>query len=169
MSGKSALHAQAAAASSVPFSAVEEARAAGLYMRIGAEKLASLSAAFYERVYSDEPWFRALFASTSRAAATRNQVEFHAQEFGGPRLYEERKGPTMLLGRHGPYAIGKREAERWLALMEAAIDDVAIVGEEAALLRGYFRHMAWYIVYGRELVNPARTVGYYGKHQEGEV
>lgn len=169
MSGKSSLHTQAEAASGVSYRAVELARSSNLYERIGAEKLASMSGAFYERVYSDEPWFRGLFANTTRAAATRNQVEFLAQEFGGPRLYEERKGATMLLGRHGPYAVDAKAAERWLTHMEASVEEVGIEGDEKPILLGYFRHMAWYVVYGRELVNPARTVGYYGKHREGEI
>lgn len=169
MSGKTSLRANAEAASGVSYAAVELARSSSLYERIGSEKLAAMSAAFYERVYSDDAWFRGLFANTTRAAATRNQVEFLAQEFGGPRLYEERKGKTMLLGRHGPYAVDPKAAQRWLTHMEAAVEEVAIEGEEKQILMGYFRHMAWYVVFGRELVNPARTVGYYGKHREGDI
>lgn len=169
MYGKSSLHAQAEAASGVSFAAVQLARESNLYERIGPAKLASMSAAFYERVYSDDPWFRGLFANTTRAAATRNQVEFLAQEFGGPRLYEQRKGATMLLGRHGPYAVDAKAAGRWLQHMQNSIEEVGFEGEEKSILLGYFKHMAWYVVYGRELLNPARTVGYYGKHREGDV
>lgn len=41
--------------------------------------------------------------------------------------------------------------------------------ETVEALVDYFRFHAYYIVHGRELVNPGRTVGYYGKHSEGEV
>lgn len=164
-----ALHKQAEAMSGIPRAAVEEARGANLYNRIGAEKLGLISEKFYEGVYNSDGWFRVLFANTTREAATRNQREFLAQEFGGPRLYEMRKGCTMLLGRHGPYAIDGRAAKRWVEIMEGAVKEAGVDGEEEKLLVRYFQHMAWVVVFGRELVNPRRTVGYFGKHQLGEV
>lgn len=153
----------------VPYDAVEEARKANLYERIGRDKLALLSEAFYARVYADEEWFRNLFANTTREAAIRNQREFFAQEFGGPRDYELRKGHTALLGRHGPYAIEENAARRWLELMNLALHDVEIEGENRRLIWNYLNHMAWFVVHGRKLVNGMRTVGYYGKHREGQV
>jgi len=163
------LRAQAAAKSGVPYAAVTAARDARLYERLGAEKLAAITEEFYTRVYEDEGWFRAIFANTTKEAAMRNQREFLAQEFGGPALYRARKGHTALLGRHAPYEIGHRAAERWVLLMEGAVAAVGVDGECFGLLMGYFRHMAAFVVFGRELVNPGRTVGYYGKHAEGEV
>lgn len=169
MTGLKELHRRAEQCSGVPYTTVQAARAANLYDRIGAERLAKLSEHFYERVYADEGWFRSLFASTTKEAATRNQREFLAQEFGGPREYERRKGCTAILGRHGPYAVDKHAAERWLIHMEGAVKECGIEGECQRLLMGYFRHMAWYVVFGKELVNGERTVGYFGKHCEGQV
>lgn len=164
------LRQQSEASCGVPFSAVEAARNANLYERIGKDKLASISDLFYTRVYGDDDWFRGLFANTTKAAATRNQREFFAQEFGGPRDYEKRKGHTALLGRHGPYGIDERAGRRWLELMLAAVDEVSIEDEECkVLLTDYLKHMAWYVVHGRRLVNGMRTVGYYGKHTEGQT
>lgn len=159
----------AEAESGVPHSAVEEARQAKLYERIGRDKLASLSEAFYTRVYADEQWFRGLFANTTRDVAVQNQREFFAQEFGGPREYEARKGHTALLGRHGPYAVDENAGRRWLKLMMLAIEDVSIDGECKQLLSNYMQHMAWFVVHGRKLVSGMRTVGYYGKHAEGQA
>lgn len=169
MTGLKELHRRAEQCSGVPYTTVQAARAANLYDRIGAERLAKLSEHFYERVYADEGWFRSLFASTTKEAATRNQREFLAQEFGGPREYERRKGCTAILGRHGPYAVDKHAAERWLIHMEGAVTECGIEGECQRLLMGYFRHMAWYVVFGKELLNGERTVGYFGKHCEGQV
>ncbi len=156
--------------SGVPFTAVEKARSAKLYERLGLEVFKKLSTAFYERVYSDEQWFRDIFANTTRAAATRNQYEFLVQEFGGPPLYEERKGHTALLGRHSPYPISHAAAKRWLEHMKSALESVPeIDAETRETMFAYFQHMASFIVYGKELLNPTRTVGYFGKHGEGEV
>lgn len=155
--------------SGVPFSAVEQARQAKLYERLGEKTIFALSEQFYTRVYADEEWFRGIFANTTKEAAMRNQREFLVQEFGGPPLYRQRKGHTALLGRHAPYAVTHRAAERWLAHMESAIAQVVRDEECAVLLVRYFKHMASFVVFGREWVNPGRTVGYYGKHEEGEA
>lgn len=163
------LRAQATEASGVPYSAVEEALSANLYNRLGWQTLCALSEDFYSRVYSDEQWFRAIFANTTREAAARNQREFLAQEFGGPALYRERKGHTAIIGRHGPYAVDARAAERWLQHMHAAVLTVIKDPEVQILMINYFKHMAWYIVFGKQLVNGMRTVGYYGKHTEGQL
>lgn len=160
---------QAEAQSGVPFSAVEQARQANIYQTLGADRLSSLSTAFYERVYADEAWFRSLFANTTKEAATRNQKEFLAQQFGGPADYQQRKGPAVLLARHGPYAVDARAAPRWLEHMFGAMRDVGIDGDVGRLMQRYFQHMAWFIVFGRLLVNPGRTVGYFAKHVEGQA
>lgn len=163
------LRKQAEEASGTPFSAVEAARNAHLYDRLGADKLHALSDAFYARVYADKDGLRKVFGNTTREAAARNQREFFTQEFGGPRLYEMRKGPTMLLGRHAPYAVDAAAAVLWLQHMRGALDDVKVHGECRVLLDGYFQHMASFVVLGRELVNPGRTIGYNGKHSVGNI
>lgn len=156
--------------SGVPYSAVEKARAAGLYERIGVDGFKRLSAEFYNRVYSDEAWFRAIFSNTTKAAAIRNQFEFLVQDLGGPHLYEARKGHTALLGRHAPYPVTHEAAARWLQHMHAALECVPEIDAEARLvLRDYFTHMASFVVFGKEMLNPLRTVGYFGKHKEGHV
>lgn len=163
------LRTKATEKSGVPFSAVKAARAADLYGRLGWETICALSTEFYDRVYTDEAWFRDIFANTTKEAAMRNQREFLAQEFGGPPLYRERKGHTAILGRHGPYRVNAVAAERWLTHMGGAVDTVVEDEECHGLLMDYFKHMAWYIVFGKELVNNQRTVGYFGKHMEGQA
>lgn len=163
------LRAQAAEQSGIPYSVVEEVRKANLYQTLGWDAIKSISNAFYDHVYSDKEWFRSLFANTTREAAVRNQSEFLAQEFGGPMLYKQRKGHTAILGRHGPYGVDGRAAERWLQHMEHAVHKVVKEEHIRTLMMSYFKHMAWYIVYGKQLVNGMRTVGYYGKHKEGQT
>lgn len=164
------LRKQATAASGVDYSAVTAAKEANLYSRLGEETFYQLSNSFYTLVYSDEGWFRTLFANTTKEAAMQNQREFLIQEFGGPPLYKQRKGYTAILGRHGPYPVSEEGAKQWLTYMEQAIKNTTAIGnEDGELMMGYFRHMAYYIVFGQELVNGERTVGYYGKHKEGEI
>lgn len=163
------LRLDAEAASGVPYSAVIAARAACLYDRLGLEAFKQLSTSFYARVYADVGWFRDIFANTTRDAAIRNQYEFLVEQFGGPPLYSDRKGHVALLGRHAPYPVTTRAARRWLEHMRAALEETNAIDEAASeSMMGYFRHMASFVVCGRQLVNPARTVGYFGKHDGGK-
>lgn len=144
-----------------------------IFARHGEAFFAALAAAFYSRVYGDAK-FRGLFANTTREAAERNQREFLQQEFGdGRELYKCRKGATALIGRHAPYPVFASGATVWLRYMEDALREVEVAGlcsaEVRLALTDYFRFTAQYIVCGRELVNPERTVGYYGKHTEGHA
>jgi truncated hemoglobin YjbI len=143
-----------------------------LHSRLGDTFFAALAAAFYSRVYSD-PSFRLLFANTTRDEAERNQREYLAQTFGGPRAYAARKGVTAIIGRHAPYPVDAAGAGTWLRYMEEALDEGLERGtcdeECREMLADYFQFNAYFIVHGRALCNPGRTVGYYGKHREGEV
>lgn len=113
----------------------------------------------------------------TREAAERNQREYLSQIFGDPRkLYATRKGATAIIGRHAPYSIDRSGAETWLRLMvgrDGALREVHREGlcddESLDALVDYFQFHAYFIVHGRTLVNTGRTVGYYGKHTEGDA
>lgn len=166
---------EAASASGVSRERADAAKSLkpSIFERHGEPFFAALATAFYSRVYGDAD-FRQLFANTTREAAERNQREFLQQEFGdGRALYKCRKGATALIGRHAPYPVFASGATVWLRYMEDALREVEAVGlcsaEVRMALSDYFRFTAQYIVRGREFVNPARTVGYYGKHTEGQA
>jgi truncated hemoglobin YjbI len=168
-----ALHREAEVASGVDRARADVAKSLSpsIFERHGEKLFVALARAFYARVYADTS-FRALFANTTREAAERNQREFLMQEFGDERrLYERRKGATALIGRHAPYPVFAGGARVWLEMMEGALADVEEGGlcdvEVRAALVQYFRFTAHYIVCGRELLNPGRTVGYYGRHEGG--
>jgi truncated hemoglobin YjbI len=169
------LHDEAEIASGVSSARAEAAKhlRPSIFERHGEGFFAGLAKAFYSRVYEDAA-FRVLFANTTREAAERNQREYLQQEFGDSRaLYERRKGATALIGRHAPYPVFAGGAAVWLAHMEAALSEIEEEGlcdrHVRILLTDYFRFTAHYIVCGRELVNPRRTVGYDGRHEEGRT
>jgi truncated hemoglobin YjbI len=88
-----------------------------LYSLLGDNAICQISTAFYTRVFNDEKWFRDIFATSTQAEATRNQVEFLIEKLGGPPVYTERKGRHRLIGRHSPYDISPAAAERWLEVI----------------------------------------------------
>ena len=156
---------RAEAASRVTRTEADTAAQQNLYQRLGHSTFVKISTEFYNQVFDkSEPWFRSLFASTTRQAAIQNQYEFLIQTFGGPPLYKERRGHTAILGRHGPYPITEEAAVVWLRFMEEALKTAEVDEESSKVFMTYFKYMARYIVVGRELINVNRQVGYFAKH-----
>lgn len=133
-----------------------------LFERLGMDGFVQLSTNFYNRVYSEEEkWFRDIFASSTKEEAIRNQFEFFVQRMGGPPLYSQRKGHPALIGRHGPYDVSARGAERWLAHMKRALEETeAIDPDSSDRMFKFFQHTAYFLVAGKDLVNNQRNVGY---------
>eukprot|EP01012_Entosiphon_sulcatum_P010965 TRINITY_DN16566_c0_g1_i1.p1 TRINITY_DN16566_c0_g1~~TRINITY_DN16566_c0_g1_i1.p1 ORF type:complete len:158 (+),score=32.66 TRINITY_DN16566_c0_g1_i1:70-543(+) len=126
-----------------------------LYERLGHDAFVKLSTQFYNRVFEDEEmWFRDIFKDVVKEDAIRNQYEFFIQRMGGPPLFSERRGHPALIGRHRPFAVTDKAAERWLVHMRAALDSVPEIDDEAKkLLWAYLAHTAYFISAGLERIN----------------
>jgi hemoglobin len=83
-----------------------------------------LVARFYAAVESD-PILRPLYPEADLGGAQHRLTLFLAQYWGGPRTYDEERGHPRLRMRHAPFAIGPAARDRWLALMRAALAQVA--------------------------------------------
>ena len=96
---------------------------------------------FYEGVAADAD-LRPLYPEEDLAGATRRLTLFLAQYWGGPRTYDDERGPPRLRMRHFPFAIGPLERDRWLVHMRAAIAELAPLPEVADALERYFANAA---------------------------
>jgi hemoglobin len=83
-----------------------------------------LVARFYAAVESD-PILRPIYPEADLGGAQHRLTLFLAQYWGGPRTYDEERGHPRLRMRHAPFAIGAAARDRWLALMRAALAQVA--------------------------------------------
>ncbi|CAA7409950.1 unnamed protein product [Spirodela intermedia] len=147
-----------------------------LFEKLGLQTFVDLSTSFYNRqerivlliwpiphlrlgtlVFDDEEqWFRSIFATSKKEDAIRNQYEFFVQRMGGPPLYSERKGHPALIGRHRPFPVTHRAAERWLHHMQQALDSTQTIDPDSKIkMMNFFRHTAFFLVAGDELKNPA--------------
>lgn len=131
-----------------------------LFQDLGLQAFINLSTNFYTRVYDDdEEWFRSIFANSKKEDAIQNQYEFFVQRMGGPPLYSQRKGHPALIGRHRPFPVTHRAAERWLHHMQQALDDgTDIDADSKTKMMHFFRHTAFFLVAGDELKNPNQGV-----------
>lgn len=132
-----------------------------LYERLGQDGMKELSTRFYDKVFQDKKalWFVNIFSSSTRDEAIENQYLFFVQTFGGPPLYQEKKGTkyTRLVGRHANYHIGPQAADRWVEHMIRAMQEHSILAHDADArqkLEKYFRYTAHYIVVAMEYMRP---------------
>ena len=108
-----------------------------LYRRAGGTPFfEALVQRFYDGV-ADDPQLRPLYPEADLAPAQHRLTLFLIQYWGGPRTYDEERGHPRLRMRHGPFAIGPLERDRWLVHMRAAITDLAPPPDVAAELERY--------------------------------
>jgi len=92
---------------------------------------------FYDGVADDPPLRRLYPEPDDLGAARRRLTLFLAQYWGGPTTYSDERGHPRLRMRHGPFAIGPLERDRWLVHMRAAIDVVDAPPEVRSGLHEY--------------------------------
>ncbi|KAL4592685.1 hypothetical protein LXL04_005688 [Taraxacum kok-saghyz] len=124
-----------------------------LFEKLGLQTFINLSTDFYTRVYDDEDeWFRSIFANSKKEDAIQNQYEFFVQRMGGPPMYSQRKGHPALIGRHRPFPVTHRAAERWLHHMQQALDNSTDIDTDSKTrMLNFFRHTAYFLVAGNDL------------------
>lgn len=112
-----------------------------LYHDLGEERLRRLVAAFYQRVREDDLIGR-MYPPDDWEGAEKRLADFLIYRFGGPQTYIEERGHPRLRGRHMPFSIGVAERDRWLELMGAAMNEVAIPEAQAPIISSFFAQIA---------------------------
>jgi hemoglobin len=116
-----------------------------IYGRIGEEGFHRLVAAFYAQVPGDDV-LGPMYPGHDLEGAERRLRDFLVGRFGGPRRYEEARGHPRLRMRHMPFKLDQRARDRWVLLMDRAIDQAALPEDAANLLRQFFHHMATFLM-----------------------
>ena len=72
--------------------------------------------------------------------------DFLVGRFGGPPRYVEQRGHPRLRMRHMPFAIDGAARNRWVALMDRALDEAELPADVTALLREFFHSTATFLI-----------------------
>ena len=72
--------------------------------------------------------------------------DFLVGRFGGPQRYIEQRGHPRLRMRHMPFAIDRAARDRWVELMDRALDEAALDPGRAQLLREFLHGMATFMI-----------------------
>ena len=127
--------------SQLPMSEIDEG---DVYRLIGEDGFARLVRAFYAQVPSD-PILGAMYPTHDLAGAEQRLRDFLIGRFGGPPRYIEQRGHPRLRMRHMPFRLDETARDRWVALMDKALDEAALPGEVTSVLREFFAVTATFL------------------------
>jgi hemoglobin len=116
-----------------------------IYGQIGEEGFARLVAAFYRQVPADDI-LGPMYPAHDLAGAEERLKEFLVGRFGGPQRYIEQRGHPRLRMRHMPFKLDQRARDRWVQLMERALEEAQLPQESKDLLCAFFHHMASFLM-----------------------
>ncbi len=111
---------------------------------VGEEGLAAMTAAFYRRVRTDDV-LGPMYPEQDFEGAEKRLREFLQFRFLGKEDYIANRGHPRLRMRHFPFAIGEKEAARWVELMEAAMAECGVSGEARAVMSPFFAQVAEFL------------------------
>ena len=115
-----------------------------IYDTIGEDGFTRLVHAFYAQVPGDEV-LGPLYPPHDLAGAEQRLRDFLVGRFGGPPRYIEQRGHPRLRMRHMPFAIDEAARNRWVMLMDRALDQTKLPEEATLLLREFFHSVATFL------------------------
>lgn len=116
-----------------------------VYPVVGADGFERLVAAFYRQVPDDDV-LGPMYPAQDLQGAEQRLRDFLIYRFGGPPLYIEQRGHPRLRMRHAPFPIGQRARDRWIQLMDRALDEAKFPDEVQQLLQAFFAAMATFMI-----------------------
>lgn len=116
-----------------------------VYSVIGHEGFERLVAAFYRQV-PDDDLLGPLYPADDFQGAEQRLRDFLIYRFGGPPVYIEQRGHPRLRMRHAAFPIGQRVRDRWVQLMDRALEQATLPDEVRQLLGAFFASMATFLM-----------------------
>jgi hemoglobin len=118
------------------------------------EDFRRLTAAFYRRVKTDD-LLGPLYPPDDWEAAEQRLGDYLCFRLLGEQKYIQERGHPRLRARHLPFSIGAAERDRWLALMDAAMEETGVPELSVSVLRPFFRQVADFMRNREEPESPA--------------
>jgi hemoglobin len=117
---------------------------ADVYGLIGDDGFHRLVRAFYAQVPEDDV-LGPMYPKADLAGAEERLREFLVGRFGGPPTYIEKRGHPRLRMRHAPFRLDEAARNRWVALMDRALDEAALPDAAVSVLRPFFHEVATFL------------------------
>lgn len=118
---------------------------ADIFDIIGDDGFQRLVAAFYRQVPADDI-LGPMYPADDLEGAEYRLRGFLIGRFGGPQTYIEERGHPALRMRHAPYKLNIDARNRWVEIMERALDEAAFAPEVDQVLRPFFGQTATFLI-----------------------
>lgn len=112
---------------------------------VGETGLRRVVSAFYRRVPNDD-LLGPMYPPDDLTEAERRLGDFLIYRFGGPDTYIHERGNPQLRMRHIRFAITPAARDRWVSLMDAALDEVALPFEATAVVKPFLHEAATFLI-----------------------
>jgi hemoglobin len=116
-----------------------------IYAVIGHAGFERLVAAFYRQIPGDEV-LGPIYPADDLPGAEQRLRDFLIYRFGGPQVYIQQRGHPRLRIRHAPFSIGQRERDRWVQLMNRALEEASLPDEVEKILATFFSTTATFLM-----------------------
>jgi hemoglobin len=116
-----------------------------IFARIGIDGFTRLVRAFYAQVPADDI-LGPMYPPDDLAGAEERLRGFLIYRFGGPTDYIDQRGHPRLRMRHAPFAIDLHARDRWVQLMDRALEETALPADVTELLRTFFHDTATFMM-----------------------
>lgn len=116
-----------------------------IYGCIGEDGFARLVAAFYRRIPADDV-LGPMYPNRDFVGAEKRLRDFLIFRFGGPTTYLKERGHPRMRERHAPFPIDRIARDRWVTLMEQALEETQLPEEAVATLRPFFDSVATFLM-----------------------
>jgi hemoglobin len=116
-----------------------------VYLAIGEDGFTRLVRAFYAQVPGDDV-LGPMYPPHDLHGAEERLRDFLIGRFGGPPRYIEQRGHPRLRMRHAPFAIDAAARNRWVMLMDRALDETRLPNDAASLLREFLHATATFVI-----------------------
>jgi hemoglobin len=116
-----------------------------IFQLIGEEGFARLIAAFYRQV-PDDDILSPMYPADDLPGAEGRLRDFLVFRFGGPPRYISERGHPRLRMRHAGFDITPAARDRWMQLMNRALDEASLPEEADKRLREFFDESATFMI-----------------------
>ena len=116
-----------------------------IYETIGEDGIARITEAFYQQVPTDDV-LAPMYPEDDLQGSEQRLRDFLVYRFGGPQRYIEARGHPRLRMRHAPFPIDQHARDRWISLMDNALQTAALPAHITAMLQEFFRHVATFLI-----------------------
>jgi hemoglobin len=116
-----------------------------VYPAIGHDGFERLVAAFYQQIPGDHI-LGPMYPADDLEGSRQRLRDFLIFRFGGPPTYIEQRGHPRLRMRHARFSVDQQARDRWVQLMNQALEETMLPDDVRHLLREFFGSTATFLM-----------------------